>query len=267
MSEYITQLQAQGFTVIPAVAPLEKLIDIRQLTEEIVEYSEQHLEDPFDLYYLRHRSDQGVLYDLFQRHPEFQDLAKSSEVMKTLASVLGDDIFLYENSLVYKPPGCANAVPWHQDFISRPNEPKKFIVWIAIDDVSVENGALKAIPGSHKEGYLPWYRVKGETHHDRVQEEFIRGREARYLEMKAGDALIFDAMLLHSSDECHSELPRRAYRISYQGFDAIRPPRGTPVVVYGGRPDSLSKKYSAPRVDKPSWRVFMNKVGKRLARL
>lgn len=267
MPTYLQNLQENGFSIIPQVTSSEKLLEIRELTEEIVEYAEKQLEDPFDRYYLRHRSDQGVLFDLFQRHPEFQDLAKNKVVMETLAGALGDDIFLYENSLVYKPSGRANAVPWHQDFISRPHEPKKFIVWIAIDDVTIENGALKAIPGSHKNGYLPWFRVKGETHHDRVKEEYTQGRQSEYLEVMAGDALIFDAMLLHSSDECHSELPRRAYRISYQGFESIRPPRGAPVVVNGGRPSALSKKYHQPMVKKALWKIFLNKAGKRLSRV
>ena len=52
--------------------------------------------------------------------------------------------------------------------MNRTDEPEKFIVWIALDDVTVDNGALKFIPGSHKNGFLPYHRVKGQTHHTRL---------------------------------------------------------------------------------------------------
>jgi phytanoyl-CoA hydroxylase len=267
MSDAHATLESDGFVVLRGVVEESALPPVRELTDAIVEYADQDLSDPFERYYLRHRSDQGVLYDLCQRHPEFQPFSRLPAVLDALEGSLGKDIFLYENSLVYKPPGRDNAVPWHQDFISRPNEPGKFIAWLALDEVTRANGALKAIPGSHKLGYLPWHRVKGETHHDRLNLEGVDLSTARFVEMQAGDVLIFDAKLVHGSEECHSDKPRRAYRVSYQGFERLDPPRGIPIVVRGGRPDALSRRFNAPRVEKAAWRTFLNKVGKRLQRL
>lgn len=132
----------------------------------------------------------------------------------------------------------------------------------------VENGALKAIPGSHKEGYLPWYRVKGETHHDRVKNKYVDAEKARYLEMNAGDALIFDAMLLHSSDACDSDKPRRAYRISYQGFDKVITPRGSPIVLRGGQPENMAARYPNRHKAKKIGlaRRIINRIGRILAK-
>ena len=267
MDGHIQALEDTGFTVLQGVVGEVQLAELRELSGAIVNYSEKSLTDPFERYYLRHRSDQGVLYDLFQRHPEFQSVAKLTAVLELLTGVLGEDIFLYENSLVYKPPGRNNAVPWHQDFISRPGEPQKYIAWIALDDVRVANGALKAIPGSHHLGYLPWHRVEGETHHDRLKLEQLDLSTASHVEMQAGDVLVFNAKLVHGSDECHSEQPRRAYRVSYQGFDRLETPRGTPIVVHGGRPEAMAARYPAARKEKSAWRKFLNKVGKRLARV
>ncbi|MEM6582959.1 MAG: phytanoyl-CoA dioxygenase family protein [Pseudomonadota bacterium] len=266
-SQHLDALRDLGFCVIPSVAEPTLIEQAKSLTDEIVAYAEEGLEDPFWRYYLRHRNDQGVLYDLYQRHPEFQMLAKNPQVLNTLTGVLGEDIFLYENSLVYKPSGRANAVPWHQDFLSRPDEPMKYIAWITLDPVTEANGTLKVIPGSHRQGYLPWKRIKGETHHDRVLEEYVKEEDAVYVEMAAGDALIFDARLLHSSDECHSDDPRRAYRISYQGFDALTTPRGTPIVLHGGRPSSLRQRYPQSFHAEPKWKDFLRRVGKRLAKI
>lgn len=265
--------EEHGFIILENVFSNDALVPIRELTDRIVAYGEKELEDPFSKYYLSHRVDQGVLYDLFQRHPEFQDLAKTTQILDNLEQLLGADIFIYENSLVYKPKGKANAVPWHQDFINRPHEPIKFVAWIALDKVTKENGAMKMIPGSHKLGFLPWHHVPGETHHTRVNLDGIDVSEAVYVELNPGDVLIFNQLVLHGSDEVQIKSNRRAYRISYQGFDQIFTPRGTPIVIRGGSPESLMKKYDKTRVKtddvqsskaKNKIRRLLHKIGQKL---
>lgn len=174
-------------------------------------------------------------------------MAHNQTILDRLEDTLGEDIILYENCVVFKPKGKKNAVPWHQDFISRKLEPTKYIVWIALDKANKENGCLKVIPGSHKIGFLPWHRVEGETHHDRVNKEFVDETKVEYVELEAGDALVFHMQLLHSSEEVHSDLPRRAFRVSYQGFNQIYSPRATPIVVRGGHPKFLREKFNVKR--------------------
>jgi phytanoyl-CoA hydroxylase len=239
--------QEHGFIILQSIFDEQTLSSIRDLTERIIIYGEKELEDPFRDYSIKHRVDQGVLYDLFQRHPEFQDLAKNPQILNALEAVLGEDIFLYENSLVYKPKNKNNEVPWHQDFMSRPTEPRKFIAWIALDKVTKENGAMKLIPGSHKLGFTSWYQVAGETHHTRANVDNFDLSQAIYAELNAGDVLIFNQLVLHSSDRVSVDAPRRAYRVAYQGFEQICVPRSVPIVLKGGSPESLAEKYPNPR--------------------
>lgn len=267
-----------GFVILKKVFDTDTLTKMRDLTDRIIQDGEKELEDPFSPYYMRHRTDQGALYDLFQRHPEFQDMAKNNVILDEIAKVVGDDIFLYENSLVYKPKGKNNEVPWHQDFINRPTEPIKFIAWIALDDVLIDNGAMKVIPGSHKNGFLPWFTIPGETHHTRLKLDGIKLDDYIFAELEAGDVLIFNQLLLHSSDRIVSDKPRRAYRISYQGFEQIFTPRSTPLVLRGGLPESIRQRYTkpyekpapkpapAPQPKKNIVQKVLNKVGRRLQR-
>lgn len=270
--EYKNQFKEQGFVILKKVFSEERLQEIRCLQEEIVNYVEKNLEDPFFSYSIKHRNDQGVLYDLYQRHPEFQEMATNKVILDCLETVLGKNFYLYDNSLIYKPKGRKNGVPWHQDFISRPTEPLKIIVWMAIDNVTKENGAVQFIPGSHKNGHLPWHRVAGETHHDRVDYEYVEKFKDKiiYGELEAGDVLLFNMLLLHGSDEINSDKPRRAFRCSYQSMEKkIFTPRQSPIVVRGGRPSFLEKEYLHPYTT-PKKRTFftkvVNKVGLQLAR-
>lgn len=268
---YKKQFEEQGFVILKKVFSEEKLKEIRDLQERIVKYTDKNLEDPFLAWSLEHRNDQGVLYDLYQRHPEFQEMAKNKDILDCLESVLGENIYLYDNSLVYKPKGRKNAVAWHQDFISRPHEPLKIIVWMALDDVTKENGTVQVIPGSHKQGHLPWHRVNGETHHDRVNIEFVEKDRDKiiYAELEAGDVLLFNMLVLHGSDEVHTDTPRRVYRCSYQSMEKkVFTPRQSPIVMRGGSPEFLEKCYSKPYIKgkkKPFVVRAINKVGRMLA--
>tara|TARA_R110002096_G_scaffold91625_9_gene207292 strand:+ start:5882 stop:6700 length:819 start_codon:yes stop_codon:yes gene_type:complete len=268
--DYIAQLKKNGFVVISKVIAEDRLLALRNLTDRIMAYADRGLEDPFAPYYLPHRSDQGVLYDLFHRHPEFQEAARLPQMLDVLEGVLGPNIFLYENSLVSKPKGRSNGVPWHQDFMSRPDEPKKYITWIALDDVRVENGALRVIPGSHLNGYVPYHVVPGETHHTRANPDTVDESQAVHVEMDAGSGFIFDCQILHGSDEVHADSPRRAFRVSYQGFEQIYTPRATPIVVRGGDPEDLGRLFPnkpiAPRKRSATIRA-LNKIGRVLARV
>ena len=260
--------ERDGFTILRGVYSEEVLAPVRKLLTETIEYAERGLEDPFTRYYLNHRADQGVLYDLYQRHPEMGDMARNPVILDALVPALGPDILLYENSLVYKPKGKKNGVPFHQDFISRPDEPLKVVAWMALDKVTKTGGALKVIPGSHKNGFLDFYRVHGETHHDRIDASKLDLSTVMHVELEPGDVLIFHQLIVHGSDEAHTDSLRLVYRVSYQGFDEIYVPRGAPLIMRGGGPAALGKRFPqpySPPQKKSLIRRALNKFGRLLS--
>src|SRR4051812_866724 len=110
----------QGFVISKGVLPAAALEDLRRLTDDLTAIATRNNRDLFTNYYLKHRPDQGVLYDLCQRHPRFAELAREPGIVEILRQIYAVNFYLYENSLVYKPRSANNAVPWHQDFMSRP---------------------------------------------------------------------------------------------------------------------------------------------------
>lgn len=265
MSDTRFEFDRDGFVVLHKVFDADTLERMRQTLVDIVEYAEKGLEDPFLRYYLKHRADQGVLYDLLQRHPEFHEMARNPRVLDALEQVLGPDIFLYENSVVYKPKGRQNGVPYHQDFISRSDEPVKYIAWMAVDRVTKESGALKVLPGSHKGGFQKWYRVPGETHHDRIDNSSLDFSNEIHVELDPGDVLIFNQLVVHGSDEMHTNSLRLVYRASYQSFDEIFVPRGAPIVMRGGKPASLSRRWPEAHQE-PKRKALVARVLNRIGR-
>ena len=85
-------------------------------------------------------------------------------------------------------------VPPHQDWRSMQGSLNAIVVWIPLDRVTEELGALKIIPGSHKKGLFDskenaWYR----------QIDAISSDSFISVEVEAGDALFFSSFLVHSS--------------------------------------------------------------------
>jgi ectoine hydroxylase-related dioxygenase (phytanoyl-CoA dioxygenase family) len=102
---------------------------------------------------------------------------------------------LYFNS----PQLARKEVYWrlslHQDWRSMQGSLDAVVVWVPLVDIDRSLGALEVIPGSHRWGLLEADMVDGYGH---VKEEVDRSR-LRPLEVRAGDALLFSAFLVHQS--------------------------------------------------------------------
>lgn len=92
----------------------------------------------------------------FGRHhdnPFLFRLAASRQITDRVSSVMGDDLLLWRTMFFSKEPG-GRLIPWHQDYDGWLIEPMLVMsAWLAIDEVTVENGCVDLIPGSHRQFY------------------------------------------------------------------------------------------------------------------
>ena len=65
-----------------------------------------------------------------------------------------DTLRVWHDQVQYKPPKVGGPTDWHQDHPYWPIiQPADLVsVWVALDDVDVENGCMWMVPGSHKWG-------------------------------------------------------------------------------------------------------------------
>ncbi|MDE0966389.1 MAG: phytanoyl-CoA dioxygenase family protein, partial [Candidatus Latescibacteria bacterium] len=86
---------------------------------------------------------------------EWLAIAGTCEIVDYVAAILGPDVILWGGQFFCKPAHTGLEVPWHQDGEYWPIAPLKTCsVWLAIDDVTSENGCMRYIPGSHKNAEL-----------------------------------------------------------------------------------------------------------------
>jgi len=133
----------------------------------------------------------------------FMAAARQPQVLDMVEQVLGPDVILWITRILCKPAVKGREVPWHQDGEYWPMRPLATCsVWIAIDPVSVSNGCMRFIPGSHKRQEL--YR-----HHQANRENLVLNleldqdqfdeRTAVNVELEPGQMSLHDVRLIHGS--------------------------------------------------------------------
>ena len=135
-----------------------------------------------------------VLFEKYSKHPRLLDL---------IESLLGPDLEVIHTMLINKPPGVDGRHPFHQDLLYFPFRPADWIVATstALEEVTRENGCLEIFPGSHKgdlmeHGNPDWEYLN--VGYFGVKE--LDTKEERvYLEMNAGDIVLFHPLLLHGA--------------------------------------------------------------------
>jgi ectoine hydroxylase-related dioxygenase (phytanoyl-CoA dioxygenase family) len=134
--------------------------------------------------------------------PAMLDVARRSEVVAPLTQVIGPDVKLVQSMFFVKSEGKPGQA-WHQDENFIPTRDRSLAaVWIAVDDATVENGCLWALPGSHRTGVLYPDRETDDARFDCTVESYdfpYRDEDAVPLELPAGSAVLFDGHLLHRS--------------------------------------------------------------------
>ncbi len=113
--------------------------------------------------------------------------------------------------------------PTHSDAYHFHSYPKHFMcgVWVALEDVTEDNGPLHYYPGSHR---LPDYDAFC-PHHEKEMNDFIEemvpayGLEKERAHLKRGQALIWAANLLHGGDPVGDPSSTRLTQVTHYYFE------------------------------------------------
>ena len=153
-----------------------------------------------------------------QENP-FMAAARHPQILDMVEQILGPDIVLWITRILCKPAAMGREVPWHQDGEYWPMRPLQTCsVWIAIDPVSVANGCMRFIPGSHKREEM--YRHHVTDRKDLVlsleldQDQFDEA-DAVNVELEPGCMSLHHVKLIHGSAANTSGQRRAALIMRY----------------------------------------------------
>ncbi|ANE48352.1 phytanoyl-CoA dioxygenase [Paenibacillus swuensis] len=159
-----------------------------------------------------------------------------------LTRIIGPNVQLHHSKMLVKPPENGAAFPMHQDYPYFPHENHSMLAAsVHLDRADEENGCLRVIPGSHRQGELP-----------HVGSYYLNHKEYPITDgipcvAEAGDVLFFNYLTIHGSESNKSSRTRR--NILFQCRDASDYPTvnthfdwGMGLMIAGHNPDFTKVK-------------------------
>lgn len=148
----------------------------------------------------------------------FLAVGRHPALVAAVAQLIGPDLILWSSHAFCKPPRAGAAVPWHQDGQYWPIRPMATCsAWIAIDPAGPENGCLRVIPGSHRDGLLAHGRQEDRSLalDAAVDPASFDPWRAEDIILPPGGLSFHDVHLIHGSEPNRSPYARRAMVYRY----------------------------------------------------
>ncbi len=169
--------------------------------------------------------------NMFKREPSYEQLLHHPVISGVACALLNSPrVRLWHDQVISKPPGDNGHFRYHQDFYLWPlDEPRIVTCWIALDDVTPENGCMHVVPGSHKdprfglESYASELAARAAAEAEgREAEETVRQKMAyepaeigKPVELKAGECMFHHCLNFHATPANVTNRQRRAHVIIF----------------------------------------------------
>lgn len=221
------QYQAQGYVLIPDALNPAEVAELQATTDRIAAQATGLTEENslFD-FEAAHTPEVPMVQRLKKPHrvdPLYFALAKHPAIFTLVQRICGENMRLSHSKINMKAAREGSPLEWHQDWAFAPHtNMSTCVASVMIDDVSLENGAMQVLPGSHKGPLF--------DHHDpelgfvgavdiAAQNVDIGG--AASLVGAAGTVSIHHPMTMHGSGANRSGRQRRILFLEYAASDAF----------------------------------------------
>jgi phytanoyl-CoA hydroxylase len=178
-------------------------------------FEENAFNDDGTLKYGKEKSINKIGHALHDLDPLFDSFSRSPKV-KQLAEALGfEDALLLQSMYIFKQPNIGGEVTCHQDSTFLYTDPVDIVgLWFALEDATIENGCLWAIPGGQRMGLKSrWVRSATGMEFEIYDREPWPEDELVPVEVKKGSLILLHGMLPHRSFENRSSRSRHAYTL------------------------------------------------------
>ena len=214
------QFGKDGFAIVPDLFPTS---ECEALAFELTELLEQQQR--------ANPKARGGLRNVLRISPLSASVASSESIRSIVSDLLGGTAFSVRAILFDKTDGANWGVPWHQDLaiaVAERKETEGFGPWslkegvvhvqpplhilagmatvrLHLDDCNADNGALRALPGSH---------LSGELSSDEIAAWSAKSSSVT-CELLVGGAVVMRPLLLHASSPAKNPSHRRVFHIEY----------------------------------------------------
>jgi len=177
----------------------------------------------------KERSINKIGHALHDLDPVFNEFSRRAEIKELVDDLGFSDPLLVQSMYIFKQPNIGGEVTCHQDGTFLFTEPLRVLgLWFALEDATIENGCLWAIPGGHKAGlksrfvrtstsdrleagYRPPETSK--THFEVFDGASWPEEKLQPLEVEKGTLIVLHPLMPHLSRENRSPKSRHAYTL------------------------------------------------------
>lgn len=151
--------------------------------------------------------------------------ARLGSVVAQLSGMSG--VRIYHDQALFKMPQ-GNFTSWHLDtpFWSF-HSPQALTMWLALDEMTPENGCMQYLPGSHRTARMDKNLSIG-SDFDGLFKMYPEWRKIEPVRCsgRAGTAVFHNGLVAHAAGPNRSDQPRRAYAVAFMpdqaAFNGIR---------------------------------------------
>ena len=220
--------EEHGYIVHPELLSQDEVAVLRAALAEVLEEA-KGLTDNSDKFSVKRGEDGAYhvrrIFNPIKHHQAFYDAMCHPRILDAVEALIGPNIQLHHSKLNLKPPSSPEArFEWHQDYPFFPHSNYDLIaVLVHIDEATKENGCLRIIPGSHKQGPQMHVFAQDGAFSSKLADQAVLGDETdwHYAESPAGGVELHHCNMLHSSTANLGENPRSVLIFQYRAADNV----------------------------------------------
>lgn len=157
--------------------------------------------------------------------PHFRDarlleFLLDDRVLDLVEPITGPDIVLWSSHFICKDPYVGRATPWHEDSAFWEGRLTSYdgivTVWLALDRSDRENGCMRVIPGTHRNGFSRYEAVDTiRNTFERQIADAVDETQAVDFELERGQCSLHDSRIVHGAKANTSARRRCGYTMRY----------------------------------------------------
>lgn len=200
--------EEQGHVVVGPLVPPEQVARLRRAFEEQTMAWAAEIDTPLDEYL----AVVSQWTNVWEHNAVFREQLFHARAAAIAAELIGcERVRVFHDHLIVKPPHGGDTIPWHRDLPNWPvAEPRAVSCWLALDDVTPESGAMRFMPGGHREPMTRSIDFLNEA-----KDWGERERDAVPVGAPAGWAIFHHCLSWHTSPPNATAGWRRAYITIY----------------------------------------------------
>jgi ectoine hydroxylase-related dioxygenase (phytanoyl-CoA dioxygenase family) len=213
-SEDARHFRDEGFFILESVVPDEDLESLRRECQSLIDERDREMDhlgvDKLDL---DHRGSRYFLH-AYGKSPAVHRFLFSDLMAQIAKAALGETVYVFNEQYVVKAAERGMKFGWHQDsgFIPYAHQPY-LTCWIALDDVTEENGTVYLLPYSRAGTREVVEHVRDEETNDMIG--YFGDDPGDPIVVPAGSIACFSSTVFHRSGPNTTDRIRRVYLAQY----------------------------------------------------